>query len=250
MNNKQLKNLKDRLWEGADQLRANSGLKSTEYATPILGLIFLRFAQSKYSQFETAINAEYEKTKGSRAERPIHEIAVEKCGYYLPQEARFDYTDDNEHLPKSSRLFEWFCSLFNGGKINDIIKDLGVKKLDLFTDELVNERLVAFVRTVDNEINRFFEYIEVVIVFCTQPAFCMFPQPFHQIEVGAVWRNVDKCHLRFHRQRLHRRAFLVSGVVRHHEDWFACVFMRGFFFEFAHFGGCNVSIVGYGGQFL
>ena len=52
MTNKQLKELKDRLWEGADQLRANSGLKSTEYATPILGLIFLRFAESKYTQYE------------------------------------------------------------------------------------------------------------------------------------------------------------------------------------------------------
>jgi type I restriction-modification system DNA methylase subunit len=57
MTNKQLKNLKDRLWQGADQLRANSGLKSTEYATPILGLIFLRFAQSKYSQHEAEIKA-------------------------------------------------------------------------------------------------------------------------------------------------------------------------------------------------
>ena len=91
MTNKQLKNLKDRLWEGADQLRANSGLKSTEYATPILGLIFLRFAESKYAKFEAAINAEYERNKGTRAERDIHEIAVEKCGYYLPKEARFDY---------------------------------------------------------------------------------------------------------------------------------------------------------------
>lgn len=44
MTNKQLKNLKDTLWTTADQLRANSGLKSTEYAEPILGLIFLRFA--------------------------------------------------------------------------------------------------------------------------------------------------------------------------------------------------------------
>ena len=39
MTNKQLKNLKDTLWTTADQLRANSGLKSTEYAEPILGLI-------------------------------------------------------------------------------------------------------------------------------------------------------------------------------------------------------------------
>ena len=89
--NKQLKNLKDRLWEGADQLRANSGLKATEYATPILGLIFLRFAESKYSQYEAEIIAEFEKNEGTRIERPIHEIAVEKCGYYLPPEARFEY---------------------------------------------------------------------------------------------------------------------------------------------------------------
>ena len=47
MTNKQLKNLKDTLWMTADQLRANSGLKSTEYAEPILGLIFLRFADVK-----------------------------------------------------------------------------------------------------------------------------------------------------------------------------------------------------------
>ena len=103
MTNKQLKNLKDRLWQGADQLRANSGLKSTEYATPILGLIFLRFAQSKYSQYEAEINAEYNKHKGTRAERPIHEIATQKCGYYLPDEARFDYL---LNLPESVDLAE------------------------------------------------------------------------------------------------------------------------------------------------
>ena len=103
MTDKQLKNLKDRLWQGADQLRANSGLKSTEYATPILGLIFLRFAQSKYSQYENEIIEEYEKTKGSRAERPIHEIAIEKCGYYLPPETKFDYL---LNLPESENLAE------------------------------------------------------------------------------------------------------------------------------------------------
>ena len=63
MTNEQLKDLKDKLWASADQLRANSGLKSTEYATPILGLIFLRFAESKYKQYEAEINAEYEKYK-------------------------------------------------------------------------------------------------------------------------------------------------------------------------------------------
>jgi type I restriction enzyme M protein len=35
--------LENRLWESADQFRANSGLKSQEYSAPVLGLIFLRF---------------------------------------------------------------------------------------------------------------------------------------------------------------------------------------------------------------
>lgn len=64
MTNKQLKNLKDTLWTTADQLRANSGLKSTEYAEPILGLIFLRFADVKYSKFEPEIKAEFDSIKG------------------------------------------------------------------------------------------------------------------------------------------------------------------------------------------
>jgi type I restriction enzyme M protein len=78
MTNEQFKKLKADLWASADQLRANSGLKSTEYVTPILGLIFLRFAESKYSQIEAEINAEYDRLKGTRMERGIHEIAIEK----------------------------------------------------------------------------------------------------------------------------------------------------------------------------
>ena len=101
MTNKQLKNLKDTLWTTADQLRANSGLKSTEYAEPILGLIFLRFADVKYSKFEPEIKAEFNSTKGTRMERPIHEIAIEKCGFYLPEEARYDWL---LNLPESEDL--------------------------------------------------------------------------------------------------------------------------------------------------
>lgn len=98
---KQLKNLKDTLWTTADQLRANSGLKSTEYAEPILGLIFLRFADVKYSKFEPEIKAEFDSIKGTRMERPIHEIAIEKCGFYLPEEARYDWL---LNLPESEDL--------------------------------------------------------------------------------------------------------------------------------------------------
>lgn len=37
------------LWDSADQLRANSGLKPQEYSGPILGLIFLRFAEVRFA---------------------------------------------------------------------------------------------------------------------------------------------------------------------------------------------------------
>jgi type I restriction enzyme M protein len=40
--------IEKRLWEAADQLRANSRLKSSEYSVPVLGLIFLRYADHKF----------------------------------------------------------------------------------------------------------------------------------------------------------------------------------------------------------
>ncbi len=90
MTNEELKDLKDRLWKTADQLRAGSGLKSTQYSAPILGLIFLRFADSKYSKYEDEIIEEYNKAKGTRAHKQIHEIATVKCGFYLPKETRYE----------------------------------------------------------------------------------------------------------------------------------------------------------------
>ena len=41
--------LERRLWDAADQFRANSGLKSQEYSAPVLGLIFLRFAEVRFA---------------------------------------------------------------------------------------------------------------------------------------------------------------------------------------------------------
>jgi type I restriction enzyme M protein len=44
--------IEKRLWEAADQLRANSELKSSEYSVPVLGLIFLRYADYKFAIVE------------------------------------------------------------------------------------------------------------------------------------------------------------------------------------------------------
>jgi type I restriction enzyme M protein len=91
MNTDQLKQLEKDLWSAADNLRANSDLKSTEYATPVLGLIFLKFADNNYARAEAAINTEFEQLKSTRREKPIEDIAIEKCGFYLPPHARYDY---------------------------------------------------------------------------------------------------------------------------------------------------------------
>jgi type I restriction enzyme M protein len=86
-----LKQLEADLWRSADTLRANSDLKSTEYSTPVLGLIFLKFADNKYRQHEAVITAEFAELTGTRREKPLADIAIEKCGFYLPDHARYDY---------------------------------------------------------------------------------------------------------------------------------------------------------------
>ncbi|MDG4597168.1 MAG: N-6 DNA methylase [Candidatus Contendobacter sp.] len=91
MTRDQLKKLEKDLWSAADKLRANSDLKASEYSTPVLGLIFLKFADNKYRQHEPAILTECEKLKGTRRERPLEDIAVEKCGFYLAEIARYEH---------------------------------------------------------------------------------------------------------------------------------------------------------------
>jgi type I restriction enzyme M protein len=87
----QLKQLEADLWSAADNLRANSDLKSSEYATPVLGLIFLKFADNNYRRHETDIIAEYQKLKGTRRDRKLSDIAIERCGFYLPDHARYEH---------------------------------------------------------------------------------------------------------------------------------------------------------------
>ena len=87
----QLKELENTLWQAADKLRVDSGLKASEYATPILGLIFLRFASIRYNRIKPEIEAVLKAQKGSRMQQSEAEIAIAKCGFYLPKEAQYDY---------------------------------------------------------------------------------------------------------------------------------------------------------------
>ena len=47
--------IEKRLWDAADELRANSKLKSSEYSVPVLGLIFLRYADHKFTKAQEEV---------------------------------------------------------------------------------------------------------------------------------------------------------------------------------------------------
>jgi type I restriction enzyme M protein len=83
-------NLEKRLWDAADQFRANSGLKAQEYSGPILGLIFLRFAEVRFSARRQALESVGASSRrGSRIDEPAAYHAENVL--YLAPEARFDF---------------------------------------------------------------------------------------------------------------------------------------------------------------
>ena len=85
-----IRELESELWESADLLRAGSKLTSNQYCMPVLGLIFLRYAYSRYKMVE----AEILKGRPSRGGRVLPVEASDfaaKSALYLPKEAQYDY---------------------------------------------------------------------------------------------------------------------------------------------------------------
>ena len=90
MDNKAIKKLEFDLWESADLLRAGSKLTSQQYCMPVLGLLFLRYAYSRFKKVEEEI----------LKDRPVRNGRVmpveasdfdEKSALYLPKEAQYSY---------------------------------------------------------------------------------------------------------------------------------------------------------------
>lgn len=94
MTDQELKKLKDNLWHSADMLRASAHLSANKYGQPILGLIFLRYADILFKQHKVKIDEEFNKYKGTRMEKSYKDIAIEKCGFYLPECAYYDYLNN------------------------------------------------------------------------------------------------------------------------------------------------------------
>ena len=85
-----IRKLEVELWESADLLRAGSKLTSNQYCKPVLGLIFLRYAYSRFKKVE----AEIQKDRPSRRGRVIPIEASDfsaKSALFLPKEAQYDY---------------------------------------------------------------------------------------------------------------------------------------------------------------
>lgn len=90
MDNKSIKKLEADLWEAADLLRQGSKLTSNQYCMPVLGLLFLRYAFSRFKMVE----AEILKTRPVRNGRQMPVEASDfaaKSALYLPKEAQYDY---------------------------------------------------------------------------------------------------------------------------------------------------------------
>jgi type I restriction enzyme M protein len=131
-------NLERNLWAAADQFRANSGLKAQEYSGPILGLVFLRFAEVRFAgQRKKLEKAGTSSRRGSRVEEPAayHAEGI----LFLVPEARFDYLLS---LPEGEDI---------GAKVNVAMREIekqnpqlaGVlpKTYNIFTSTLLTELL-------------------------------------------------------------------------------------------------------------
>jgi len=105
------RSLETRLWEAADQLRANSDLKSQQYSQPVLGLIFLRFADVRFAARRKELEkAATSSRRGSRVDDPeaYHSTGV----LYLSVDARFDHLLE---LPEGAAV---------GKALNEAMRDI------------------------------------------------------------------------------------------------------------------------------
>lgn len=169
-----IRKLESELWESADVLRAGSKLTSNQYCMPVLGLIFLRYAYSRYKMVE----AEILKGRPSRSGRVMPVEASDfaaKSALYLPKEAQYDYLLNLPEDISSAGLVNKDGHSMNslGEVVNNamqLIEDqseqlIGVlpKSYTDFSDEILSELLRIFNNSALDEvggdiIGRIYEY--------------------------------------------------------------------------------------------
>ena len=127
-----------RLWRSADQLRANSGLRPSEYSRPVLGLLFLRYAEARFADAEKALKPR----PGSRL-TPGPDAFKARGVLYLTPEARFSHLRD---LPEGANL---------GRALNNAMTEIETNNPELADtlpknyQEVPNEVLVELIKLLD-----------------------------------------------------------------------------------------------------
>lgn len=169
-----IRKLEADLWEAADLLRSGSDLTSNQYCMPVLGLLFLRYAYSRFC----LVKSEIEKNRPMRGGRPLpvepSDFAA-KSAIYLPEEAQYDYLvnlpEDLSSHPVTGLDGRFLRSL--GEAVNNAmflieqqvpqLSGVLPKNYTLFTDSLLAELLRIFNnRALDDVggdvIGRIYEY--------------------------------------------------------------------------------------------
>ncbi|MEG6572657.1 N-6 DNA methylase [[Clostridium] cellulosi] len=155
-----IRKLESELWESADLLRQGSKLSSQEYCMPVLGLIFLRYAYSRFKYVE----AEILKDRPMRNGRvlPVEPSDFkQKSAIFLPEKARYDYllnlpddADCGKAVNEAMELIE---------AESPQLKGILPKTYTSFSNDLLKELLRIFNNSALNEINddilgRIYEY--------------------------------------------------------------------------------------------
>jgi type I restriction enzyme M protein len=169
-----IRKLEADLWESADLLRSGSKLTSNQYCMPVLGLIFLRYAYSRFKMAETEILKE-RPSRGGRVMPVEASDFAEKSALYLPKEAQYEYLLNMPENITAANLKNKDGHIMNslGEVVNNamqLIEDqseqlTGVlpKSYTDFSDEILSELLRIFNNSAIDEvggdvIGRIYEY--------------------------------------------------------------------------------------------
>lgn len=169
-----IKKLEIELWEAADLLRAGSKLTSNQYCMPVLGLIFLRYAYSRFKMVEAEILKDRPVRNGRVLSVEASDFAS-KSALFLPKEAQYDYlvnlpSDISSAGPvnKDGHVMNSLGEVVNNAMalVEDQSEQLvGVlpKDYTMFNDDLLGELLRIFNNSALDEvggdiIGRIYEY--------------------------------------------------------------------------------------------
>ena len=169
-----IRKLEAELWESADLLRAGSKLTSNQYCMPVLGLIFLRYAYSRFKMVETEILKD-RPVRGGRVLPVEASDFASKSALFLPREAQYEYLVNLPADIASAGLANQSGHIMNslGEVVNNAMELVeaqseqltGVlpKDYTIFSDELLAELLRIFNNSALDEvggdvIGRIYEY--------------------------------------------------------------------------------------------